>query len=1082
VKPNTIIRASAGTGKTFSLATRFMRLMAFQKVSPERIVALTFSRAAAQEIYVKLLERLWCAAADEKGAAREKALLLAGLPRAERAVAEAAVGDWSSNAFMRILRRVVDAQHVNSIATLDSFILRIVRSFPLELGFQNAVDVLDEYGEKTALARSCDIVMSNRDAPAALVADFKTAVKGDFKRTFTAAFGGVLAKWRDFVVRHPESATWTKASMCTALGVDADAQKPDLSSVPVSGKRGDPRDGAVKAVETFDPRHPSFPDAKAGELLRYFAAHVGETVFSYATPSGQEKSFDCGAAGAQALRAGFAWMVDAALAAQLETVAAKLRLCAHVEGIYDMSTRRKGLLTFSDFTDCQAANEDADAGLVLQNLQFRFDARFDHWALDEFQDTSELQWTCLRRLVREAAGGDGRTVMVVGDLKQSIYAWRGGDDRPFLEIMRWPEFNGSAGESVRNDISYRYGKRTADFVNAVFGPANVRDGGLFGADCAGAVARWLDDSCWMEHRVGCDAAGRPKADDYVEIVGVAADAGADDEESSETDDSDDAAGSRAMKILAPKICACIQELWRAHEAAKSTETVGILVRNNKDGAYLAECIRSLTDDVPVAWEGLNGVLDAPVVRGVLALLNLAAHPEDRYSWGVVDTLLPIRERVFPGFTHVGGVSRELAKMLSRQGLSRTLREIVAKLVVPEAKLSERSVAGLEALVRAAVGFEAARDGGADVEAFPDYLAAAATRESASSPRVVRILSIHRSKGLTLDHVIVPILECGATEDISSPRKGEMLAGKGWALEVPVRELLAAHPALSAAARELSNDKLIEQLRTYYVALTRARKSTRVFVVDDAHGTAVQFRDILLAPFRGRDAAAVPCAYGTVLFSDGTPPPFGRREAPTASVAPWTHHGVMQTVERRSPSQTGGAHGTASAATLFAADRGAAARRGVDAHAVLSAIEWIDPAAPRNDFERTILASGWREAFVRPGADATVWRERGYERCIGDVWETGQFDRVTFTGTGDSRLATIYDFKTNAKRPDETDDAFSERMRLAYAGQMQDYRAALAALTGMPPERISVVLLLRETMSACPVPSAAFCGIIPRQSC
>ena len=48
MKRNLIIRASAGTGKTFSLATRFIRLMLFQNVAPERILALTFSRAAAQ--------------------------------------------------------------------------------------------------------------------------------------------------------------------------------------------------------------------------------------------------------------------------------------------------------------------------------------------------------------------------------------------------------------------------------------------------------------------------------------------------------------------------------------------------------------------------------------------------------------------------------------------------------------------------------------------------------------------------------------------------------------------------------------------------------------------------------------------------------------------------------------------------------------------------------------------------------------------------------------------------------------------------------------------------------------------------
>ena len=65
---NLLIRASAGTGKTFSLATRYLRLMLLDKVDPARIIALTFSRAAAQEIYTKILERLWKAASSDENA------------------------------------------------------------------------------------------------------------------------------------------------------------------------------------------------------------------------------------------------------------------------------------------------------------------------------------------------------------------------------------------------------------------------------------------------------------------------------------------------------------------------------------------------------------------------------------------------------------------------------------------------------------------------------------------------------------------------------------------------------------------------------------------------------------------------------------------------------------------------------------------------------------------------------------------------------------------------------------------------------------------------------------------------------
>ena len=131
---NLLIRASAGTGKTFALATRYLRLMLLDKVDPAKIIALTFSRAAAQEIYTKILERLWRAAEDENNAKDESTEICKGLGLAE---------SWNKETFASLLRSLLDTQHLGTIATLDSFILRMVRNFPLEMGFQHAVEVLD---------------------------------------------------------------------------------------------------------------------------------------------------------------------------------------------------------------------------------------------------------------------------------------------------------------------------------------------------------------------------------------------------------------------------------------------------------------------------------------------------------------------------------------------------------------------------------------------------------------------------------------------------------------------------------------------------------------------------------------------------------------------------------------------------------------------------------------------------------------------------------------------------------------------------------------------------------------------------
>ena len=127
--PLTVIEASAGTGKTFSLVTRLLRLI-FNETSPERIVALTFSRMAAGEIFNSFIERLSKAAGCEAVAAEES----------ERMGKKLTTRDFAMK-----LREVISRQHLSQIGTLDSFLMRIVRMIPLELGLEGEVAVMSDY-------------------------------------------------------------------------------------------------------------------------------------------------------------------------------------------------------------------------------------------------------------------------------------------------------------------------------------------------------------------------------------------------------------------------------------------------------------------------------------------------------------------------------------------------------------------------------------------------------------------------------------------------------------------------------------------------------------------------------------------------------------------------------------------------------------------------------------------------------------------------------------------------------------------------------------------------------------------------
>lgn len=1090
VEGNLIIRASAGTGKTYSLATRYIRLMLFDDVNPAHIVALTFSRAAAQEIYTKILERLWKAAASDEGAKEERKELLKGLEDKLGEIGTKKI-DWSSAGFARLLRQVIDAQHMGAIATLDSFILRIVRHFPLEMGFQRAVAVLDEHGEEEAVEQAVRGILSSTGGANDFSEAFRAALKDAMPRILANKLDNMLSQegWRKFILAHPESRNWTAESMAKELHLaeaSGFSSSGELALYPFLASLGNSEAGknlgkvvdylaSVKAGENPIPSKTTV----AVEFAQAVARHPNDPYFIHIKKkkdgSKEEVRIDYPKEVFDAARKDLSKLADAFLRKQLDAVAAKLKLLSLIEAEYDATTRKAGKLTFSDFTGYSAAAErDSQRQLAIRNLEFRFDSVFDHWALDEFQDTSEVQWCCLKRLVESAAEpGGGRTVVAVGDLKQSIYTWRGGNDAPFKEMMGWGAFDAKLGYGRSEDMvtSYRYQKNICDFVNAIFGPENLRGGGILPPERSRAADRWLGADCWREHEPEKNADGTPKSNDYVKVVGVRA----------VTDVGLVLSGAKGFETLLPALESELSAVWNEHERVKSDETVGVLVRLNEEGAAAAQYLRS--KGFPVVWEGMNAVSDVPVVKALVNLLRLADHPEDTFAWKFVNDLLPVRRILFPDKTEASLVSKLVASDLSRLDIARTLKNYCGRLCEDKYQLDDLSRMRLHELVRAAVDYERRDSADYGIDGFIRFLDSLARRENGDSPRVIRILTIHRSKGLTLDRVFVPIWESDDSSIVEPKKKTVVFgAGRSWVLPHVSSDIAQLNAAVAAVVEEQRDDRLLEALRTNYVAFTRARKALYVIQPTNDAGVGVHFRSLVAnakivrdywecnkpeAEDAGEEKATL------VLFEQGVAPAFSEPKRKDMTARTWKHVSPAEPVRRRSPSEETPVEkdaGTSffNASSLFNADFGAQARHGTDEHAAFAEIERIDPSAPRDDREREILArdSTWREAFVLP-AEATVWRERSYE--IFDQkkkeWETGQFDRVVFHVKDGVRTADIYDFKTNRLRGSEAVEAFERRMRETYASQMAAYRSAISRLCGIQPENIASTLLLTATGTA-----------------
>ena len=411
--PLTVIEASAGTGKTFSLVTRLLRLI-FNATSPERIVALTFSRMAAGEIFNSFIERLSKSAGCEAVAAEES----------ERMGKKLTTRDFAMK-----LREVISRQHLSQIGTLDSFLMRIVRMIPLELGLEGEVAVMSDYRNPVERMRLLgDMMMrESEEARSIFRQAFRLALGNPGARSFLEKFSSFVvvwhAKYRDLCEDGANFSAWGDAGTIWGnenaprnLGValsEIRALAAKLSAY--AGRKG--ADTFINAVADFSGTIPKLPKCMEDDAVAVDA---------------------------------IAKMHDWKIALALKETQGVFLLMSAYESAYASKVRARGLVTFDDLPRLL---NSLPAGVKLP-LEYRMDAQFDHWALDEFQDTSRGQWKALENLIGEASNPDsGKSVFIVGDRKQSIYEWRGGDVEILGRQVAKAEMKGNLLESL--DESYR---------------------------------------------------------------------------------------------------------------------------------------------------------------------------------------------------------------------------------------------------------------------------------------------------------------------------------------------------------------------------------------------------------------------------------------------------------------------------------------------------------------------------------------------------------------------------------------------------------------------------------------------------
>jgi ATP-dependent helicase/nuclease subunit A len=456
---NVVLEASAGTGKTSVLVTRYVNLLA-RGVDPANILAITFTRKAAAEMRERIIRELRRAATQSTF---------------DR-------GRWAA-----IRDRLADIQ----ISTIDAFCLSLLREFPLEADLDPGFGMADETEVPRLVDQSLDkslatfIARAKREPDLALV----LAQLGLTRTREGLAYllQRRLVAWDvldRFLERGPADldadavCARAVAALLDLFESVSGGREKFLTEGPVRQPRYQLLAQDLRRLESF--RHAG--NASVRGLMDRAAAHFlkvdgkprsGDRIYPYTNDD--YPSPDAGKRHRlEALRLGPPFMnIRRAFSRDLNVVLSRgiRSMFAIALAHYRTALNERSLLDFSDVL--QRAVDLLGRMDEFSQSRYRLEGRYHHVLVDEFQDTSRKQWELISLLVKAWGEGVGlvaqQSIFIVGDRKQSIYRFRDADVAvlqeagAFISALR-------PGTSGRRSIarSFRSVPALLAFVNDLF--------------------------------------------------------------------------------------------------------------------------------------------------------------------------------------------------------------------------------------------------------------------------------------------------------------------------------------------------------------------------------------------------------------------------------------------------------------------------------------------------------------------------------------------------------------------------------------------------------------------------------------
>jgi len=477
------VAANAGSGKTHVLAQRVVNLL-LDGVAPEKILCLTFTKAAAANMAKRVFDTLAAWTTLDDGALDQAIGECSALTPgpAQRALAR------------RLFARALETPGGLKVHTIHAFCTQALHQFPFEANVAARFKVLDEAEQGQLLEQlTLNVLLDGANDPdgalgRALAAAMIAAADQMFRDLVRETIGqrDTITAW----VTSVGGVDKAIASLSPALDIDPDDNRERIEAELFDDSSNAPWQWPLIA-DALELGNKS--DAEQARRFRALATLSGsDRVDTYleifcTSEFAPRKSIVTKAIKDAGLveRLAVEQARVCALVDRRRAVACRERSKALITVAYEVLRRyrkekeRRGLLDYEDLID---KTLDLLRSVDAAWVHYKLDLGIDHLLIDEAQDTGKKQWEIVTRLAEEFTAGAGargvrRTVFAVGDEKQSIYSFQNAAPKEFADMRRHFERRHKASELdfVYREFkhSFRSGENVLAAVDAVFKSADL---------------------------------------------------------------------------------------------------------------------------------------------------------------------------------------------------------------------------------------------------------------------------------------------------------------------------------------------------------------------------------------------------------------------------------------------------------------------------------------------------------------------------------------------------------------------------------------------------------------------------------